>query len=258
MSAVDGNHDEGKPARGQPLRGRKVLESLPARSRTTGEQALARSRLVRRLRVALPILALVLVAAFFFNTQSNGVDEAFLDDFKDMSAAADELKMANPRFAGIDDEGKPFEITAEAAKQVPGSTNVVELDLPRAVQGDGDEQTVVTAEKGLYESETNMLELTEGVTLSHDIGPDVYVLRAPAATVSIKEEIVTSNAGVGGDGSDGGRLEADTMKAYNAEGRVVFEGNVYMRIYPKSSQAESTQAKADGPDLKDVEIKEPQ
>ena len=62
-----------------------ALESLNFRARTTGQDAAARSRFVRRLRIALPILALVLVASSFFliNTQSNTVDEAFLEDFKD-------------------------------------------------------------------------------------------------------------------------------------------------------------------------------
>lgn len=258
MSAAVTNHGDERPARGQPIQGRRVLESLPLHSRTTGEQALARSRLVRRLRIALPILALVLVAAFFFNTQSNTVDDAFLKDFEDMSASADELRMANPRFAGIDDRGRPFEITAEAAKQVPGSRNYVELDLPRAVQGDGDDQSVVTAEKGLYQSEANVLELSDGVTLKHDIGADTYALRTPAATVSIKDEIVTSEGGVGGEGSDGSTLQADKMKAYNSEGRVVFEGNVRMRIYPKSAQQNLDEETADAPALKDVETDKPQ
>ncbi|MEO1136204.1 MAG: LPS export ABC transporter periplasmic protein LptC [Pseudomonadota bacterium] len=233
---------------------RRVLESLPTRARTTGDQAAARSRLVRRLRIALPVLALVLVAAFFFNTRSNEVDPAFLEDFKDVSASAEELRMASPRFAGVDNEGKPFEITAEAAQQNTSIKDLVALEHPRAVQGDNDDTTVVTADKGLYRSDTNILELTEDVTLTHDVGADKYVFRSPAATVSIKEEIVTSDAGVGGEGDDGSTLQADRMKAYNAEGRVVFEGNVRMRIYPKKDQPETATAK---PDLKDPEIETP-
>ena len=71
--------------------------------------------------------------------------------------------------------------------------------------------------------------------LEHEIGNNVYVFRSPAATVDIKDELVSSDAGVGGDGPGGGALKADSMKAYNAEGRIVFEGNVSMRIYPNSS-----------------------
>jgi lipopolysaccharide export system protein LptC len=236
MSAAASNHGEEKPARGQSIRGRSALDSLPRGSRTTGEQALARSRLVRRLRVALPLLALALMATFFFTTKSNTVDEAFLDDFKDISASTGDKKMANPRFAGVDEGGRPFEITAESATQVANSREIVDLEMPRATQGDGEEATVVTADKGLYQSETNILKLKDNVTLSHDIGANTFVLRAPEATVSIKEEVVTSNTGVDGESTGGDALTADRMTAYTAEGRVIFEGNVRMRIYPESAK----------------------
>jgi len=242
-----------KTARGSS--GRKILDSLPTTSRTTGEQAAARSRMVRRLRIALPAFALVLIAAFIFNTRSRTVDDAFLDDFKQMSALTDDLRMANPRFSGVDENGRPFEITASAAIQSAEQRDIVELDQPRAVQGASDEQSVVTANKGVYRSEENILELTDGVTLEYDIGKDTYIFRAPSATVSIKDEVVTSNTGVGGQGSDGGAIRADRMRAYNAENRVVFEGNVSMRIFPKSAKANRPPATTD---LKHVELKDPQ
>lgn len=243
------------------VRRRRVLDSLPMHARTTGDQAAARSRLVKRLRLALPICALVLVAAFFFNTRSNSVDEAFLDDFKDISASAEELRMASPRFAGIDDNGRPFEITANAALQNTSVKDVVELDQPRAVQGETAESTIVTADKGVYRSDTNILELREDVTLQHDVGADTYIFRSPAATVSIKDEVVTSDAGIGGEGPDGRALQADRMKAYNAEGRVVFEGNVRMRIFPKKAAPDNQTGDktiTSPPALKDVKIETPQ
>jgi len=240
-------------AGGQSGGNRSRLDSLPMRARTTGKQALARSRLVRRLRMALPILALVLAAAFFFNTKSNNVDDAFLDDFKDMSASADDLKMANPRFAGIDDNGRPFEITALAAMQVSGNRETVELELPRAVQGEGSDLTIVTAQKGLYQSKDNVLELEQDVTLSHDLGAETYVLKVPAATVAINEEKVTSDTGVNGIGSDGSTLSADRMTAFNADRRILFEGNVRMRIYPDSERANDDAENHTEPTTKDPE-----
>lgn len=242
----------GEMARGAPIAGRAVLENLQLRSRTTGRKAAARSRLVRRLRIALPVLALVLIATFFFNTRNQGVDEAFLEEFQTLTAATDELRMANPRFTGVDDKGRPFLITANAAMQMPEDQDIVELDSPRAVQGDADETSVVTADKGVYQRELNILQLTEDVMLEHEIGNEVYVLRSPAATVDIKGETVSSNAGVGGAGPGGRALKADTMTAYNAENRIVFEGNVSMRIYPDDADA------PESPALKDVEINEPQ
>ncbi len=232
----------GQPGVGQPEGSRSRLDSLPTGTRTTGEQAIARSLLVRRLRVALPVLALVLAATFFFNTKSNNVDDAFLDDFKDMSASADDLKMANPKFAGIDDNGQPFEITALTAMQVSGNQETVELEMPRAVQGKGSEVSIVTAQKGLYQSKNNVLELEQDVTLSHNLGAKTYILRVPAATVAINEEKVTSDTGVNGTGSDGSTLSADRMTAFNADRRIVFEGNVRMRIYPDTVKSSNDDA----------------
>ncbi len=230
---------EDTPARGKSVKGARALDSLNFRARTTGTDAAARSRLVRRLRVALPAFAVILIIAFFLNTRSNTVDQAFLDDFKSITASTEELRMANPRFAGVDDDGKPFEITATAALQDPETKEVIRLESPRAVQGGGDESSVVTAESGLYRSEENILTLNRDVTLEHQLGTSTYILRSPVATVSIDDQIVTSDAGVGAEGPDGATLKADRMSAYRNDGRVVFEGNVSMRLYPKKKDAEA-------------------
>lgn len=222
------------PARGKSVKGERALETLDFRSRTTGEDAAARSRLVKRLRIALPVLALVLVAAFIFNTRSNSVDQAFLDDFKSMSASTEELRMGNWSFAGVDDDGKPYEVTAVAASQDPAAKDVIKLEKPRAVQSGSDGSSVVTAASGLYRSDENTLTLDEDVTLEHQFGAKTYVLKTPTAIVAIADQVVTSDAGVGVEGPDGATLKADRMRAYREDGRVQFEGNVSMRIYPKN------------------------
>jgi lipopolysaccharide export system protein LptC len=212
------------------------LERLQTRQRTTGEKAAAHSRLVRRLRIALPALALLLLAGLLLNTRKDVADDAFLDDFKDLAALPDEYKMANPKFAGVNDEGRPYEITAREALQAPGEKQVVQLVEPRAVTQGQNEDSVVTAHHGVFRSDSNLLDLSDAVTLQHRIGRDAYVLTTPAATVAIREETVQSVAGVSGEG-EAGTLQADRMRAYNAEGRVVFEGNVRMRIYPEKARA---------------------
>ncbi len=229
-----------------PLTARRTrLETLPSRQRTTGEQAARRSILVRRLRIILPAIALVLIVGLVLNTKSTGVDEAFLEDFADLEGTPDEYRMANPKFAGIDDDGHPYEITADAALQNQGEKDVVELVNPKAVTRGSEESSVVTAEKGVFRSNANILDLSDTVTLRHAIGGDTYVLRTPAATVSIAEETVQSFAGVKGE-SDAGTLRADRMRAYNGEGRVVFEGNVSMRIFPKRANLEFAPQDAPG------------
>lgn len=215
---------------------RGSLDSLTIRRRTTGAQAAARAELMRKLRYILPIAALVLVAIFFINTRSGGGDDAFLDDFADLNATTQNLSSVKPQFSGVDNRGNPYEITADAANQRQDSREMVELTKPRAVTaGDGD-QSVVEADAGVFNTDAKTLLLKDGVTFEREIGRDNYVLRSTAATVSIDDQTVVTEEGVKGDGPGGSTLSAKTMQADNRSGAVVFEGDVSMRLYPKSTK----------------------
>jgi lipopolysaccharide export system protein LptC len=221
---------------------RGVLDSLTIRRRTTGEQAAARAALMRRLRIALPVLALLLIAAFFLTTRKGGSDDAFLNDFADLNATTQNLRSARPQFSGVDSKGNPYEITADSASQKPESKEIVELDQPRAVTVGGGQQSVVEAKSGVFNTDDKRLLLKDGVTFEHAIGRDNYVLKSSAATVSIDDQTVESDDGVTGDGPGGATLKADRMQANNRDGGVVFEGSVSMRLYPKQIEGSADAA----------------
>lgn len=214
---------------------RGVLDSLTIRRRTTGEEAAARADLMRRLRIALPIVALILVAAFFLNTRKGGGDDAFLDDFADLSETTQNLSSVRPQFSGVDARGDPYEITAATASQKPEAKEIVELDQPRAVTAGGGEQSVVEAKTGVFNTEEKRLLLKDGVTFEHKIGGDNYVMKSSTATVSIDNQTVETGSGVTGAGPGGSTLKADRMNANNRDGVVTFEGGVSMRLYPKQA-----------------------
>lgn len=214
---------------------RGSLDSLTIRRRTTGEQASARAILMRRLRVALPVVALLLVVAFFLNTRTDGVDDAFLDDFADLNATTQNLSSVKPQFSGVDTKGNPYQITADAASQKPETREIVELDAPRAITAGRDSQSVVEAKSGVFNTDDKQLVLKDGVTFEHAIGRKNYVLRSSSATVSIDDRTVVTDSAVKGDGPDGATLRADRMSADNESGAVVFEGDVSMRLYPSNA-----------------------
>lgn len=208
------------------------LRNLPSRTRLTGEQAAARSVIIRRLRIALPVLALVMIGVFFLNAGQNTAEDVFLDEFKDINAEADELHVAKPRFSGIDASGNPYDITAEAAVQLPGDDRMMELEKPHAITTNDGKKSTLTANAGAFSSEANKLTLEDNVEFEHNIGNETYVLRTPAATFTIDDERVASDAGVEGDGPRGSSLSAERMLADNKTGQVLLEGNVRMRIFP--------------------------
>lgn len=219
--------------------GRGTLETLTIRRRTTGEDAAARAALMRRLRIALPVLALFLVAVFLLSSRKGGGEEAFLNDFADINATTQNLSSVKPQFSGVDARGNPYEITADSASQKPESRDIVELNEPRAVTAGGKESSVVAAKSGVFNTEDKRLLLKDGVTFEHAIGRDNYVMRSPSATVSIDEQTVETGGGIEGVGPGGSTLKADSMRANNSDGAVTFEGGVTMRLYPKKADDES-------------------
>ncbi len=216
------------------------LQNLPSRRRLTGEEAAARSKMVRRLRIALPILALAMIGVFFLNAGQDTAQDVFLDEFQDVSAEADELHVARPRFSGIDASGNPYDITAATAVRLPGEVQLMELVDPQAITTDDGRQSTLTADTGAFNDKEKQLILRENVRFERNIGNETYVLRTAAATFNIDEEQVASDVGVEGDGPDGASLSAERLIADNKSGSVILEGNVRMRFYPKSKNNSNT------------------
>ncbi|MEO1425468.1 MAG: LPS export ABC transporter periplasmic protein LptC, partial [Pseudomonadota bacterium] len=97
---------------------------------------------------------------------------------------------------------------------------------------DGNDDMLARANRGQFKSEEKLLSLEDDVTLERVINGRNYVLRSPAAIVSIDGETMTSESGVTGQ-SDRGKLRADKVEIFNGERRVIFRGNVLMKFEPK-------------------------
>ena len=92
---------------------------------------------------------------------------------------ARELRMVNPRYAGLDRYNRPYVITAEAGRQVPDRNDVMALEQPKAVMTvHGGASVVVTAATGIYQSQAQLLDLFDDVTLVHENGTRFVTRRA--------------------------------------------------------------------------------
>jgi lipopolysaccharide export system protein LptC len=84
---------------------------------------------------------------------------------------ARELRMVNPRYAGLDRYNRPYVVTAEAGRQVPDRNDVMALEQPEATMTvHGGASVVVTAATGVYQSQPQLLDLFDDVTLVHENG----------------------------------------------------------------------------------------
>ncbi len=94
---------------------------------------------------------------------------------------ARELKMLDPRYAGIDRQNRPYVVTAAVGRQVSNRNDLMSLDRPRAVMiVHGGAKVVLSAATGIYQSQTKLLDLFNDVTLTHQDGTRFVTGRAHA------------------------------------------------------------------------------
>jgi lipopolysaccharide export system protein LptC len=134
---------------------------------------------------------------------------------------ARELRMMNPRYAGTDRSGRPFVITAAIGRQVPGRDDVMALDLPRAdLKNSSGATTVVTANSGVYQSNTQFIDLFGDVTMTRENGTQIVTASARLDTAN--------NAAEGHDPVEGhgpsGNIKAQGFQIIDQGDIVIFTG----------------------------------
>ncbi|MGH7116899.1 MAG: LPS export ABC transporter periplasmic protein LptC [Stellaceae bacterium] len=94
---------------------------------------------------------------------------------------ARELKMLNPRYAGVDRYNRPFVMTAAVGRQVPNHNNLLSLEQPRAeLTVHGGAKITLAAATGIYQSQAQLLDLFGEVTLIHQNGTRFVTRQAHA------------------------------------------------------------------------------
>jgi lipopolysaccharide export system protein LptC len=102
---------------------------------------------------------------------------------------ARELKMINPRYAGTDRLNRPYVVTAAVGRQVPNRSDLMSLEKPRAVMiVHSGASVTLTAATGIYQSQVQLLDLFDNVTLTHQNGTRFVTQRAHANLASSTAE----------------------------------------------------------------------
>ena len=94
---------------------------------------------------------------------------------------ARELRMVNPRYGGLDRYNRPYVVTAAIGRQVPDRDDVMALERPKAVMTAHDGASIVlAAATGIYQSQSQLLDLFRDVNLVHENGTRFVTQRAHA------------------------------------------------------------------------------
>lgn len=134
---------------------------------------MARRRfLLRWTKRLLPVahLALLTAVAFWPEISSTGNIRA-CPSAPGPHGPRSRARVVDPRYQGIDEQGRPFNLTAAVARQ-QGDENIVDLDGPRAdmLLNNGGAWVMLESRDGRFNRGRNHLDLAGDVTLWHDNG----------------------------------------------------------------------------------------
>jgi lipopolysaccharide export system protein LptC len=193
------------------------------------------SRFVQRAKLILPGVAVLLLLLIGVWPRLAAVVERvnFQLPRLDLTEAR-QLRMVDPRYAGIDRQNRPFVLTAEAAKQAPKADDLVTLDGPK-----GDLTTLnsnwleVTADAGTYLPTPQLLDLFGNVELYQDRGNEFH-------TDSAHLDLL-NGTGEGHDPVDGhgpfGHVNAEGFKMYDRGDVIIFTGKSKLDLLPRPKAA---------------------
>ncbi len=188
------------------------------------------SRMVRALRIAVPVAVVVAMAAIFavsiFNPFRMLLPKLPLD-MGNLVVSGTKITMESPHMAGYTQDQRPYELWAKTATQDITEPDRVELNALRAKLQMQDQSTVMMdALHGLFNNKTQMLDLHKDIFLQTSTG---YEARLSQALVDMGKGTVTSDEHVDVKLLNG-TLVADRLRITGNGEVIFFDGNVVLDL----------------------------
>ncbi|HEY0330088.1 MAG TPA: LPS export ABC transporter periplasmic protein LptC [Rhodopseudomonas sp.] len=205
------------------------MSSYQAGMETRFAVAARHSRLVRLLRVAVPLAVLLAMAAIVAVSVFNPF--RFLSklpvDMGNLVVSGTRITMEAPHLSGFSPDQRPYELWAKTATQDLTSPDHVDLATLRAKLLTEDQSTVtVDARQGLFDTKAQLLDLRKDVYLQSSAGYEAWMTRA---FIDIAKGTVVSDEPVDVKWQ-GGTLRGQRMRVTEKGEVIRFEGGVVMNL----------------------------
>ena len=182
-----------------------------------------RPAVISTLRVALPAVAGATLSAVFVFLVVGALRAG-----QTAPPSQRPIELVAPRLSGVDDQQRPYVITARTAMRETVDSQRVDLDQPVLVRGTGGDETRATAAKGVFDQKTHRLMLSGGVQVHGPQGD----FTTPTAVYDTQAGEVVGSGGVAAQGA-AGALRAGSFTAKDHGQAMVYRGGVHGRINPR-------------------------
>ncbi len=134
---------------------------------------------------------------------------------------AHELRMLNPRYAGVDRYNRPYVVTSAIGRQASNRDDLMSLERPRAeMTMHNGALVVVTAATAMYQSQAQLLDLFGDVNLVHENGTRFVT---NTAHVDVAADSAVGTDPVTGHGPSGD-ITAQGFRVLDKGDTIVFTG----------------------------------
>lgn len=186
---------------------------------------------VRRMRLLLPVIALIVVAVVMA-VAGHEAPLAPVPREQVMPKSISRNELQNPKFQSEDSSNRPYTITAEKATQNTSDMDNIMLDKPVADMSLEKEGWVaIKAANGTYNQATGNLNLDGKVEAHHDSG---YELETEKMHIDVKSKKLVSTTPVTGHGPSAD-ITASGLEADDVEKKVTFTGPAKLILRPNET-----------------------
>ena len=204
----------------------------------------AYSRMVGLLKIALPILAIMVLSTVFLAQTTDDFDGGLVFSKADRETLGDGLTIRDPRFAGVTKAGDQFSVAADTATPDQSEPNRIDIVNPvaQAVFADG-LIVEITAAEAVADLNGQILTLAGGTRLATSDG---YTVTSEGGIADLAAGTVMSTGPVVADGPTG-HIEAGAVLFVGGSAgknnrpldnrRITFDNGVKMTIFPNAAGA---------------------
>jgi len=198
-------------------------------------------RLVRLLKIALPVAVGIIAAIFLTLPLAKQQEVSFILDKKDVSRAPERMKIESARYTGTDNEGQPFVLLANRAVQQTSEVPIVDIRGMLARLGLKEGPATIQALQGRYDLDKQEVAVNGPVRVS---GPEGEQLLTRDVLVDLKDRQVRSTGQISGR-MPVGSFNANSMSADLASKQVALNGGVTGHVELGDFQAARMRADLD-------------
>ncbi|MGH6865260.1 MAG: LPS export ABC transporter periplasmic protein LptC [Methyloceanibacter sp.] len=198
------------------------------------------SRVVQILRQGLPVLAVVVLAAYFVSTQLSVTVGDMTASISGVEVSGGNLRMTNPKLKGADKKNGDYIVSAEYADQDVRNPKIVKLHAMKAdVTNPSGGWSHLRAARGVFNTQAERLVMQDKITIA--TSADVTgVLKH--ATLDMKSQTLRSHRPVSFVLSNG-TVRANAMTLRSGEKTLIFRGKVKVNLVRQTEEGDKPSVK---------------